>query len=107
MCGACYSSCQVIALNKTYIGPHALLKAFLRVMDPRDSAPLARLDDLDQGDGVYRCHTIFNCIDACPKNLNPTAAIETLRKLAMKRRAFDAARAERQKHLDQPVPEKQ
>jgi succinate dehydrogenase / fumarate reductase iron-sulfur subunit len=106
MCGACYSSCQVIALNKKYIGPHALLKAFLRVMDPRDAAPLARLDDLDQGDGVYRCHTIFNCIDACPKNLNPTAAIETLRKLAMKRRAFDAARAERQKHLDQPVPEK-
>jgi succinate dehydrogenase / fumarate reductase iron-sulfur subunit len=107
MCGACYSSCQVIALNKTYIGPHALLKAFLRVMDPRDSAPLVRLDDLDQGDGVYRCHTIFNCIDACPKNLNPTAAIETLRKLAMKRRAFDAARAERQRHLDEPIAEKQ
>ena len=106
MCGACYSSCQVIALNKKYIGPHALLKAFLRVMDPRDAAPLARLDDLDQGDGVYRCHTIFNCIDACPKKLNPTAAIETLRKLAMKRRAFDVARAERQQHLDQPVPEK-
>jgi succinate dehydrogenase / fumarate reductase iron-sulfur subunit len=106
MCGACYSSCQVIALNKKYIGPHALLKAFLRVMDPRDSAPLARLDDLDKGDGVYRCHTIFNCIDACPKNLNPTAAIETLRKLAMKRRAFDAARAERQKRLNEPIPEK-
>ncbi len=71
MCGACYSSCQVIALTKKYIGPHALLKAFLRVMDPRDSAPRARLDDLDQGDGVYRCHTIFNCIDACPKTPEP------------------------------------
>jgi succinate dehydrogenase / fumarate reductase iron-sulfur subunit len=103
MCGACYSACQVIALNKKYIGPHALLKAFLRVMDPRDSAPLARLDDLDQGDGVFRCHTIFNCIDACPKGLNPTAAIETLRRLATKRQAFEAARAERQETLDQPV----
>ena len=104
MCGACYSSCQVIALTKKYIGPHALLKAFLRVMDPRDSAPRARLDDLDQGDGVYRCHTIFNCIDACPKHLNPTVAIETLRKLAMKRAAFETARAERQARLDQPIP---
>ncbi len=99
MCGACYSSCQVIAMNKRYIGPHALLKSFLRVMDPRDSAPKARLADLDQGDGVYRCHTIFNCIDACPKGLNPTAAIETLRKLVVKRQAFDAARQKRQKQF--------
>ena len=103
MCGACYSACQVIALNKKYIGPHALLKAFLRVLDPRDAAPRERLDDLAGGDGVYRCHTIFNCIDACPKGLNPTKAIETLRKLAMKRQAFEAAREERQKKLDQPV----
>lgn len=106
MCGACYSACQVIALNKRYIGPHALLKAFLRVMDPRDSAPKERLDDLAGGDGVYRCHTIFNCIDACPKGLNPTAAIETLRKLAMKRQAFEDARRERQQQLNQPVPHK-
>lgn len=102
MCGACYSACQVIALNKKYIGPHALLKAFLRVLDPRDAAPRERLDDLAGGDGVYRCHTIFNCIDACPKGLNPTKAIETLRKLAMKRQAFEAAREARQKKLDQP-----
>jgi succinate dehydrogenase / fumarate reductase iron-sulfur subunit len=104
MCGACYSSCQIIALTKEYIGPHALLKAFMRVMDPRDSIPGERLADLDGGDGVYRCHTIFNCIDACPKNLNPTQAIETLRKLAQKREAFERARVERQKHLDEPTP---
>ena len=75
MCGACYSACQVIGLTKQYIGPHALLKAYLRVLDPRDTEPAERLADLAGGDGVYRCHTIFNCIDACPKNLNPTAAI--------------------------------
>ena len=75
MCGACYSACQVIGMNKKYIGPHALLKAFLRVLDPRDAAPAERLADLAGGDGVYRCHTIFNCIDACPKGLNPTEAI--------------------------------
>jgi succinate dehydrogenase / fumarate reductase iron-sulfur subunit len=103
MCGACYSSCTVVGTTKEYIGPHALLKAFPRVMDPRDSAPGERLADLDGSDGVYRCHTIFNCIDACPKHLNPTRAIETLRKLAVKRQAFEAARAARQKTLDKPV----
>ncbi len=105
MCGACYSACQVIAMTKRYIGPHALLKAFMRVLDPRDAAPGERLSDLDGDDGVYRCHTIFNCIDACPKGLNPTAAIETLRKLALKRQAYEAARRERQRALDQPVRE--
>jgi succinate dehydrogenase / fumarate reductase, iron-sulfur subunit len=103
MCGACYSSCQVIAMTKEYIGPHALLKAFLRVLDPRDAAPGERLADLSGEDGPYRCHTIFNCIDACPKKLNPTQAIETLRKLAQKRQAFEAERAERQKALAMPV----
>jgi succinate dehydrogenase / fumarate reductase iron-sulfur subunit len=103
MCGACYSSCQVVALTKQYIGPHALLKAFLRVLDPRDAIPGERLADLAGDDGAYRCHTIFNCIDACPKNLNPTQAIETLRKLAQKRKAFEASRKERQKLLDQPT----
>lgn len=99
MCGACYSSCQVIAMTKQYIGPHALLKAFLRVLDPRDAAPGERLQELDGSDGVYRCHTIFNCIDACPKGLNPTEAIETLRKLVQKRQAFEAERRLRQKSL--------
>jgi succinate dehydrogenase / fumarate reductase iron-sulfur subunit len=106
MCGACYSACQVVALNKQYIGPHALLKAFMRVLDPRDSAPAARLEDVATTDGVYRCHTIFNCIDACPKNLDPTYAIETLRNLAEKRKAFEESRRERQKTLAQPVGEK-
>jgi succinate dehydrogenase / fumarate reductase iron-sulfur subunit len=103
MCGACYSSCQVIAMTKQYIGPHALLKAFLRVIDPRDTEPAERLAEVGGDDGAYRCHTIFNCIDACPKNLNPTQAIETLRKLAQKRQALDAARQERQQTLNQPT----
>lgn len=103
MCGACYSACQVIAMNKRYIGPHALLKALLRVVDPRDTAPRERLADVGGSDGVFRCHTIFNCIDACPKNLDPTKAIETLRKLAQKRQAYEAARRERQRTLTEPV----
>jgi succinate dehydrogenase / fumarate reductase, iron-sulfur subunit len=97
MCGACYSACPVVSMNKKYIGPHALLKSFQRVMDPRDTIPAERLADVGTDEGVYRCHTIFNCIDACPKGLDPAGAIETLRKLAQKREAFEAARRERQK----------
>jgi succinate dehydrogenase / fumarate reductase iron-sulfur subunit len=104
MCGACYSSCAVIGLNKQYLGPHALLKAFLRVLDPRDTEPAERLEIVSQADGVARCHNVFNCIDACPKGLNPTQAIETLRKLAQKRQKYEEARRERQKHLNEPIP---
>jgi succinate dehydrogenase / fumarate reductase iron-sulfur subunit len=99
MCGACFSACQIVALNKRYLGPHALLKAFLRVLDPRDTIPDERLAQISDDDGVFRCHTIFNCIDACPKQLNPTEAIETLRRLAQKRHAFVMARQQRQQQL--------
>ena len=90
-------------MTKEYIGPHALLKAYLRVLDPRDIGTEERLADLAGGDGVYRCHTIFNCIDACPKNLNPTQAIETLRKLAQKRLAYEAERVNRQQTIKEPI----
>jgi succinate dehydrogenase / fumarate reductase iron-sulfur subunit len=53
--------------------------------------------------GVWRCHTIFNCIDACPKGLDPTYAIETLRSLAARRLAFEEARRARQAALAEPV----
>ena len=96
LCGACYSACQVVGLTKEYIGPHALLKAFLRVLDPRDVLPGQRLAEVSGHDGAFRCHTIFNCIEACPKGLNPTQAIETLRLLAQKRERFEAERRDRQ-----------
>lgn len=99
MCGACFSACTIAGLNKHYIGPHALLKAFLRVLDPRDSAPAQRLADVAGDDGVFRCHTIFNCIDACPKGLDPTQAIETLRKLAQRREQVEGERRRRQQTL--------
>lgn len=101
MCGACYSSCPVVAMNKQYIGPHALLKSFLRVLDPRDTIPAERLAEVGTDEGVYRCHTVFNCIDACPKGLNPTQAIETLRKLAQRRLAVEEERTTRQQAFAQ------
>jgi succinate dehydrogenase / fumarate reductase iron-sulfur subunit len=103
MCGACYSACTVVGTKKSYIGPHALLKSFLRVLDPRDAGAAERLEEVGTDEGVYRCHTIFNCIDACPKNLDPTKAIETLRGLATKRLKFEEQKLERQKTLTQAV----
>jgi len=103
MCGACYSACTVVGTTGSYIGPHALLKSFLRILDPRDAGAAERLEDVGTDEGVYRCHTIFNCIDACPKGLDPTKAIETLRGLATKRLAFEEKKLERQKTLNQPV----
>lgn len=99
MCGACYSACTVVGTTKKYIGPHALLKSFLRVLDPRDAGIRERLVDIGTEEGVFRCHTIFNCIDACPKNLDPTQAIETLRRLVIKRQAFEKQKSIRQKNF--------
>jgi succinate dehydrogenase / fumarate reductase iron-sulfur subunit len=103
MCGACYSACTVVGSSKKYIGPHALLKSFLRVIDPRDAGIAERLEDVGTDEGVFRCHTIFNCIDACPKGLDPTKAIETLRGLSAKRRAYEKTKEQRQGTLTEPV----
>jgi succinate dehydrogenase / fumarate reductase, iron-sulfur subunit len=85
-CGACYSACPIVALDPKYLGPAALLKAFRFEMDPRDHGTVDRMRVLDNLHGLWRCHTVYNCIDACPKNLNPTFAIEELRKQVMARR---------------------
>jgi succinate dehydrogenase / fumarate reductase iron-sulfur subunit len=99
MCGACYSACPIIAGNKNYLGPHALLKVLLRVMDPRDQAIEERLDQVATADGVFRCHKVVNCVDACPKGLNPAKAISTLAKMSLDTGKHSAARAERLQSL--------
>ncbi len=99
MCGACYSSCPVVAGNKEYIGPHAMLKAFMRVMDPRDTAIDERLDQIATESGAFRCHQVINCIDACPKGLNPAKAIAELATKALRSGKFSAEREERLKTI--------
>lgn len=102
MCGACYSACPVIASNKRYIGPHALMKALLRVIDPRDTIPRERLEIVSTTDGSYRCHMVLNCIDACPKGLDPAKSIARLAKLGFKINIIDAERKQRQQTLIAP-----
>ena len=86
MCGACYSSCVTVWTDKNYLGPAALAQAYRFVIDERDIATKERLQIVDSEDGVYRCHTSFNCVEACPKGIKPTDAIQGLkRKIAVQK----------------------
>jgi len=80
LCAACTSSCPAFWDNDEFIGPAALLKAYRYVFDSRDEGLDERIGVLDSKLGVWRCHTIFNCHEACPKALNPTDAIVKLRR---------------------------
>ena len=80
LCGACYGSCPVAATDSRYLCPAALLKALRFVEDSRDGATAERLAYVATDTGVFRCHTIFNCQQVCPKDLDPTGAIAKLKK---------------------------
>jgi succinate dehydrogenase / fumarate reductase, iron-sulfur subunit len=88
LCGSCYSSCPSVWAGEDYLGPAALLKAYRFEVDSRDEAGKDRLPRFDNERGAYRCHTITNCIEACPKELNPTEGIQWLKGAAVRRRLF-------------------
>jgi succinate dehydrogenase / fumarate reductase iron-sulfur subunit len=76
LCFCCSTSCPSYWWNgDRYLGPAALLAAYRWISDSRDEATGDRLDALKDPFKLYRCHTIFNCTQACPKNLNPAKAI--------------------------------
>lgn len=82
-CGACYSSCTVVTLNRRYIGPMALHRALELIVDPRDKARSERMNIIGGEAGVFRCHTLGNCRDVCPRNISPTHSIARLKRLAV------------------------
>ncbi|MDP8903705.1 MAG: succinate dehydrogenase iron-sulfur subunit [Chloroflexota bacterium] len=75
LCAACTSSCPSFWAQPTYVGPAAIVNAHRFIFDSRDDAADERLDILADEDGVWRCRTIFNCTDACPRGINITQAI--------------------------------
>jgi succinate dehydrogenase iron-sulfur subunit len=82
-CGACVSDCLSMEVDPGFIGPAALAKAYRFVGDPRDAEPLERLTDLaEDPHGIYDCTHCFNCIDACPKGVDPMSQIMRLRRKA-------------------------
>jgi len=85
LCGCCSTACPSFWWNPDkFLGPAALLQAWRFLADSRDQATEERLDDLEGPYKLFRCHTIMNCVDACPKGLNPTAAIGKIRQLMVK-----------------------
>jgi succinate dehydrogenase/fumarate reductase iron-sulfur protein len=80
-CGICHGACGVKATSTEYLGPAAINKAFLRLLDPRDIAITERIAPLnEERGGVWRCHTQFNCTAACPKGISLTDSITRLKR---------------------------
>ena len=85
MCGCCSTSCPSFWWNpEKFHGPQALLTAWRFLADSRDQATDARLDALEGPYKLFRCHSIMNCVEACPKELNPTKAIGHIKELMLK-----------------------
>lgn len=75
LCAACTTSCPSFWANENYIGPAAIVQAHRFIFDDRDKGSIERLQVLDDRDGVWRCRTVFNCVQACPREIDVTRAI--------------------------------
>ena len=75
LCAACTTACPSFWSNEQFVGPAAIVNAHRFVFDTRDQARDERLEILSDADGVWRCRTIFNCVEACPRGINITRAI--------------------------------
>jgi succinate dehydrogenase / fumarate reductase iron-sulfur subunit len=86
MCGACTHACPSTWSDPDYLGPAAMLKAYRYTFDTRDDGDEERLPVLDSDEGLWKCYTIFNCNQACPKDIDITRWLS-----ALKRRSLTAA----------------
>ena len=88
LCACCSTSCPSYWWNSDkFLGPAVLLAAYRWLADSRDDATGERLDQLEDPFRLYRCHTIMNCANVCPKGLNPAKAIAETKKLVAERAA--------------------
>lgn len=86
LCGCCSTSCPSFWWNPDkYLGPAALLQSYRFLVDSRDKATSDRLDELEDPFRLFRCHSIMNCVEACPKGLNPAHAIHHIREMLLRR----------------------
>jgi len=75
LCAACTTACPVFWTNPDYVGPASIVNAHRFIFDSRDRAGEERLEIMADADGVWRCRTVFNCVEACPRGINITGAI--------------------------------
>lgn len=80
LCAACTTSCPPFWSNNSYYGPAAIVNAHRFIFDSRDEGREERLNILNSGDGVWRCRTVFNCTEACPRGIDVTGAIQQVKR---------------------------
>jgi succinate dehydrogenase / fumarate reductase, iron-sulfur subunit len=86
LCASCSTACPSYWWNSDrYLGPAALLQSYRWIADSRDDMTGERLDALEDPFRLYRCHTIMNCTNTCPKSLNPAKAIGQIKQMMVKR----------------------
>lgn len=86
LCACCSTACPSFWWNPDkFVGPAGLLQAYRFIADSRDTATNDRLNDLEDPYRLFRCHTIMNCVDVCPKGLNPTHAIGKIKDIMVRR----------------------
>ena len=86
LCACCSTACPSFWWNPDkFVGPAGLLQAYRFIADTRDEAINERLDNLEDPYRLFRCPSIMNCVDVCPKGLNPTRAIGKIKELMVKR----------------------
>lgn len=79
LCAACTTSCPIFWTNEEYVGPAAIVNAHRFIFDSRDQGAEERLDILNSKAGAWRCRTIFNCTEACPRDIQITRAIQEVK----------------------------
>jgi succinate dehydrogenase / fumarate reductase iron-sulfur subunit len=85
LCACCSTACPSFWWNPDkFLGPAALLQARRFLADSRDQATEERLNELEDAYKLFRCHTIMNCVQVCPKGLNPTRAIGEIKQMMLK-----------------------
>ncbi|MBR7962417.1 succinate dehydrogenase/fumarate reductase iron-sulfur subunit [Burkholderia vietnamiensis] len=86
LCACCSTQCPSYWWNPDkFVGPAGLLQAYRFIADSRDQATAERLDNLEDPYRLFRCRTIMNCVDVCPKGLNPAKAISEIRTMLVRR----------------------
>jgi succinate dehydrogenase / fumarate reductase iron-sulfur subunit len=83
LCAACTTSCPIFWSDEQYVGPAAIVNAHRFIFDSRDAGARQRLEILSQKDGAYKCRTVFNCTEACPRGIKVTKAIQEVKRSAL------------------------
>jgi succinate dehydrogenase iron-sulfur subunit len=83
LCAACTTSCPIFWADQEYVGPAAIVNAHRFIFDSRDAGARQRLEILSQKDGAFKCRTVFNCTEACPRGIKVTQAIQEVKRAAL------------------------